>query len=139
VTKVPNPLDRQTVGVSFPFDFSSRGGVSNHYLMNTPEAKLKQIQQSVEQIIGTEPGERVNEPTFGCSLRKYLFKSNLLDDITVQTAIKIEILNALTTFETRITVRDIQISSSKDNVINILVNYSIKDTGNQDATMISLR
>lgn len=36
--------------------------------------ELGHIRQMVEQLLFTDPGERVNRPSFGCGLSRYLFE-----------------------------------------------------------------
>ena len=45
---------------------------------------MDRIRQSIEQILDTEPGERIMLPEFGCGLRRYLMEPNTL---TTRTAI----------------------------------------------------
>ena len=46
---------------------------------------MERIRQSIEQILDTEPGERIMLPEFGCGLRRYLMEPNTL---TTRTAMR---------------------------------------------------
>lgn len=60
---------------------------------------MDRIRQSIEQILDTEPGERIMLPEFGCGLRRYLMEPNTL---TTRTAIATDIETALARWEPRI-------------------------------------
>jgi phage baseplate assembly protein W len=62
---------------------------------------MDRIRQSIEQILDTEPGERIMLPEFGCGLRRYLMEPNTL---TTRTAIAKDIETALARWEPRIQV-----------------------------------
>lgn len=52
--------------IAFPFAIDSAG--------RTAEASQSaHVQQLIEQILFTSPGERVNRPSFGCELRRIIF------------------------------------------------------------------
>lgn len=54
---------------TYPFQFDSRG--------RTATADLpSHISQMLEQLIFTNPGERVNQPTFGSAVSQLLFAPN---------------------------------------------------------------
>jgi uncharacterized protein len=55
--------------IDFPFHFDSRGetartGYADH------------VRDMIEQLLFTDPGERVNRPDFGCGLRQLVFAPN---------------------------------------------------------------
>ncbi|HET8934494.1 MAG TPA: GPW/gp25 family protein [Polyangiales bacterium] len=53
----------------FPFHFDGRG--------RTASADLSDhCRDLIEQLLMTEPGERVNRPDFGCGLRQLVFAPN---------------------------------------------------------------
>ena len=64
------------------------------------------IRQSIEVILKTEPGERINLPRFGAGLRRFLFEPN-----TVGTRHQIQdrITRALQEWEPRITVTSVEV------------------------------
>jgi phage baseplate assembly protein W len=57
------------LNVAFPFGF----GASGHTAQTDP---LAHINQMIEQILFTSPGERVNRPTFGSGTAQLVFAPN---------------------------------------------------------------
>ena len=60
------------IGLSFPL----RAGGNQDFQMT--KTSLEQAQHNIRNLILTYPGERVNQPEFGCRLRDLLFEQ--LDD-----------------------------------------------------------
>ena len=69
------------------------------------------VAQSIWIILDTDPGERVMRPTFGCGLRRYLMAPNTS---ATRALIKHDVQIALTNFEPRITLTEIQVSEGDD-------------------------
>jgi Bacteriophage baseplate protein W len=69
------------------------------------------IRQSVEQILDTEPGERVMLPGFGCGLRRYLMEPNTL---TTRTSMAQDITDALRRWEPRIRLTNVAVTAGED-------------------------
>jgi len=62
-------LQRVTYGLTFPFGKRrDTGGFLKR------ESGRNLIRDSVRQLLGTQKGERLMLPRFGCNLRKYLFE-----------------------------------------------------------------
>jgi phage baseplate assembly protein W len=55
--------------VDYPFHFDERGGTAS---VNEEE----HIRDMIEQVLFTNPGERVNRPTFGSGLLQLVFAPN---------------------------------------------------------------
>ena len=68
---------------------------------------LDRIRQSIEQILDTEPGERIMLPDFGCGLRRYLMEPNTL---TTRSAIQRDIERALAAWEPRVQVTAVTVT-----------------------------
>ena len=68
---------------------------------------MERIRQSIEQILDTEPGERIMLPEFGCGLRRYLMEPNTL---TTRTAIAKDVEDALTRWEPRIQLTEVAVT-----------------------------
>lgn len=73
-------------------------------------AGMDRIRQSIEQILDTEPGERIMLPEFGCGLRRYLMEPNTL---TTRTAIAKDIETALARWEPRIQVTAVAVTAGE--------------------------
>ncbi|MEO0078970.1 MAG: GPW/gp25 family protein [candidate division WOR-3 bacterium] len=57
------------MNISYPFHFDHRG--------RTAEASYHEhIRDMIEQVLFTNPGERVNRPDFGCGLMQLVFAPN---------------------------------------------------------------
>lgn len=65
------------------------------------------VRQSIEQILFTEPGERVMLPEFGCGLRRFVMAPNT---VAIRTAIREEVNQALALWEPRIRVTDVSVT-----------------------------
>src|SRR5215472_11919759 len=74
-------------------------------------AGMERIRQSIEQILDTEPGERIMLPDFGCGLRRYLMEPNTP---ATRAAIAREIEAALRTWEPRIVVGTVDVTATED-------------------------
>jgi phage baseplate assembly protein W len=72
---------------------------------------MELIRQSVEIILDTEPGERIMLPAFGCGLRRYLMQPNTL---STRTAMQEDIATALATWEPRISVSSVTVTTDDD-------------------------
>jgi phage baseplate assembly protein W len=55
--------------VDYPFHFDERGGTAS-------VDEEKHIRDMIEQVLFTNPGERVNRPTFGSGLLQLVFAPN---------------------------------------------------------------
>jgi phage baseplate assembly protein W len=124
----PNDLKpRIAIGVNLPFNGESVF-ISNY---QTREA----IKNNLINFFLTNPGERPANPTFGAGLRNYIFtqiNNNNLDFIKedIQQKIGDNFFN--------ITVDSIEILSQEEfNTINILIQYSIKNTGINDELQLT--
>lgn len=84
--------------------------------------EVETINQSILMIIGTEPGERVMNPDFGCEINKILFSPN--DDTTAGLA-KYYIEKALRKWEKRIEIININLDNCKENILDIEIKYKI--------------
>jgi phage baseplate assembly protein W len=72
---------------------------------------MARIRQAIEQILDTEPGERIMLPAFGCGLRRYLMEPNTL---TTRTAMQQDIETALSTWEPRIRLDAVTVTPDAD-------------------------
>ena len=114
--------------------FPLRKGPRGYFAMATEE---EVIRQSVLQILGTNPGERVMRPTFGCDLEALAFEPNdeVLGHLLDQT-----VRDALAAWEPRIDVTAID-QAPVDNDTNQLayvVRYTIRSSGASDSVDAAL-
>ena len=70
-----NPLDLNknvAIGVAFPFNADA--------VFNQTFTQKEQVKSNLINVLLTEPGERVYEPTFGVGLKKLLFENQIKED-----------------------------------------------------------
>ncbi len=108
----------QYKGIAFPFRKSS----SSFPAIATDDALIR---DSIMQIMATQKQERVMRPDFGANVFRFVFANN--DDFLVDL-ISTETRTALTRFEPRIIIQDVQIQQS-DNQIISTISYVIRSTG----------
>ena len=106
-------------GWAFPFHFDpANGGVAvSEYEEN--------IRQSIVLILGTKPGERPMEPTFGCKIHKFLFAPNTR---ATGNMIAFHVRRALRRGEPRISVDSVRATTDRGGEVRIEVEYTIVST-----------
>ena len=111
-----NPLDLQkniAIGVSLPFNGPG--------VFKSTFTTKDQIKSNLVNLLLTDVGERVMNPTFGCNLRRFLFEGiteNNIDNL------KENLNNSIAVFVPEISVTDITVVSNNDfNTIDLTVNY----------------
>jgi len=82
------------------------------------------LRESVKRIIMTSPGERVNNPLFGCKLKRYLFDF----ETYLEEDIKGEILNSITRWEPRVEVTSILITKESDFRFSVIIDCQKKNS-----------
>jgi phage baseplate assembly protein W len=111
-------------GIAQPMSLS----VTNGVLSSTGTDR---VEQSIRVILGTQQGERVMRPDFGCNLRSLVFAP--MNEATLNLA-RHYVLDGLTQWEPRIDVTDVVITPGPGQLI-ISVNYRLKAT-QQPGTLI---
>lgn len=96
-----------------------------------PIAGLDLLLQDIQLLLLTIPGERVNNPTYGCNLRNQIWEN--IDTVYINGAK--EIKTALTKFEPRITVISV---SGKINRNTDLIIFNIKFLVNSAGQAVNL-
>jgi phage baseplate assembly protein W len=108
-----------TMDVDFPFQFDHRGRTAQ-------TARDDHVRDMIEQLLFTNPGERVNNPDFGSGLLQMVFAPNSPElaatlQFTTQAALQRWLADV-------IDLHDLQVGAD-DEVLNVLVQYSVKRTG----------
>jgi uncharacterized protein len=111
-------------GIAQPMSLS----VTNGILSSTGTDR---VEQSIRVILGTQQGERVMRPDFGCNLKSLVFAP--VNEATLNLA-RHYVLDGLTRWEPRIDVTDVVITPGPGQLI-ISVNYRLKAT-QQPGTLI---
>ena len=102
--------------------FAVRPGPGGCFLWSSGE---QSVQESIWLILGTARGERQMLPTFGCGIHDMVFAPN---NTATQGTIAHLVKDALTQWEARIDVLDVNVSSAagEENTMLIRVDYRIR-------------
>ena len=107
-------------GVAFPLQVDRRGGIALAH-------DETDVDQAIQLILGTAPGERPMRPEFGCGVHDFVFGS-----IDANTIGQMEqaIREALDRWEPRITVRRVAFnaSDSQAGLLTIDITYEVRAT-----------
>jgi Bacteriophage baseplate protein W len=116
--------DLYGTGLSFP----PRVGPDGSMLWSSGEINVREC---ICTILRTSPGERVEMPTFGCGLRRFLFEPNTVATLRL---IQQEVAQSLATWEPRIAVNDVTaaLNSSDQRTVDVTVTYTLIATASQE-------
>ena len=107
-------------GIAFPLQVDRRGGLA----LARDETD---IDQAIELILGTAPGERPMRPEFGCGVHDFVFDT--IDAGTV-ARMETEIRSALDRWEPRVEVTDVQfdLGGADTGQLLIQIDYRVRAT-----------
>jgi hypothetical protein len=107
-------------GVSFPLRVDRLGGMA-------VSSGNTDVQEAIDIILGTAPGERPMRPEFGCGIHNYIFDSI---DASMLAKVEYEIRSALDRWEPRIEVLDVtpDLERIDEGVLTIDITYSLVAT-----------
>ncbi|OLB36161.1 MAG: baseplate protein [Acidobacteria bacterium 13_2_20CM_57_17] len=107
-------------GWQFPIRVNAQGGLNY-------SSGEENIAESIWVILATAQGERQMRPQFGCSMQEFVFASN--NPSTFGNVAHL-VRKALTEYEPRVDVRDVQVQITPDepNKVLIRVDYRIRST-----------
>jgi phage baseplate assembly protein W len=107
------------VGFAFPLQISPTSG---QFAFAAYEAD---VQQAIFTILSTAKGERVMVPDFGCGMHDRVFSPNTA---TQSNAVSADVREALTRWEPRIDLLDVNVSigGSQGEVLLIRIDYRIR-------------
>jgi len=108
------------VGWAFPPAIDDRGGIA----MVTG---FDELEQAIQIILLTYPGERPMRPRFGSRLRDFAFRSA---DTATAAELALEVRNAVRQWEPRVDIHDVRVAPDpiEHNRLNVEVVYAIKRT-----------
>jgi phage baseplate assembly protein W len=89
-------------GINYPVSSDVTGGI-------TESSGLQSIQQSIQIILGTQYGERVMRPTFGCNLKSLVFAPN---NQQTSALARQYVMDGLQQWEPRITLKSVSVTNS---------------------------
>jgi phage baseplate assembly protein W len=121
-----NPLDLQkniAIGVALPFNGPG--------VFNSTYTTKDQIKSNLINLLLTNVGERVMNPTFGCELKKFIFEGLTSSNLN---SLEQSLRESISIFIPEITVTDIEFNPDPDyNTLNLTISYylNISDTPDQ--------
>ena len=107
-------------GLAFPLHVDVGGGIAL-------VTGLEDIEQAIQIILGTMPGERVMRPEFGCRAWELVFAPN---NAATRALLGFYVEQALAFWEPRITVDRVTVDAEPEapSALNVTVEYTVKDT-----------
>ena len=124
-----NPLDLQkniAIGVSLPFNGPG--------VFNSTYTTKDQVKSNLLNLLLTDIGERVMNPTFGCNLKRFLFEGITEDNTELLTN---NLLESIYLFVPEITVTNIQIVPNTDyNTIALYIDYILNISNTPDQVTV---
>ena len=125
-----NPLDLQkniAIGVSLPFNRP----------FNSTYTTKDQIKSNLVNLILTNTGERIMNPTFGTGLKRFIFEG--ITDSNIQN-IKLNLTNQIGIFIPEITVTDINVVPDEDNnLVDMTIVYFINISQTPDQVTVQFQ
>jgi uncharacterized protein len=104
--------------IDYPYHFDPRGRTAatddNDY-----------IRDLIELVLFTSPGERVNNPTFGCGLMQLVFTPN---SEAVATATQLAVQGALQQWLGSLIAAKTVVVNRDDAALNVQVSYTVRST-----------
>ena len=105
--------------VAFPFQVTPHGRVATA----TWEAHVEQM---IEQVLFTAPGERVNRPDFGCGLQLLVFAG---ENDALVTATQFLVQGSLQRWLGDLIVVNAVLVQAEDSTFAITVQYTLRESG----------
>jgi len=106
-------------GIKFPFQFNVIGGTETSVAVSE---KYEHINESLQQILATSPGERAMLPEFGSRLRELLFEPN---NAVLKALARVYVIDAIKRWERRVIIKEVYIDDSPHNLDQGLLNIHI--------------
>lgn len=107
------------MNVDYPFHFAEEGRTAS-----TSDAD--HVRDMIEQLLFTQPGERVNRPDFGCGLLSAIFAANSPE---LATALQFTVRAALQRWLSDVIEVHALSLQAEDAVLRVLVQYSVRSSG----------
>lgn len=109
-------------GFAFPLRSNARGSIMQ-------SRDVQKVKESIVILLGTQYGERLMRPTFGCNLKSLVFAPN---NLATANLARHYVTEGLTSGEPRILLDDVRVEN--DNVngsLNIQIFYRLRSTFDQ--------
>jgi phage baseplate assembly protein W len=107
------------MNIDFPFHFDSRGATAS-----TDYAD--HVRDMIEQLLFTNPGERVNRPDFGCGLQQLVFAPNSPE---LAATVRFTAQAALTQWLGDVIDVISLDATSEDATLSVSLSYALRATG----------
>jgi phage baseplate assembly protein W len=105
--------------LNFPFFIDGRGRTAT-------TDRNRHIRQMIEQVLFTNPGERVNRPDFGCGLRRLVFMPNAQP---LAAATQVLVKGALQQWlQNEIVVEKVEVTAVENQFL-VTVSYTNRENG----------
>ena len=115
------------MNVDFPFHFGMRGRTSG-------TGDDDHIRDTIEQVLFTSPGERVNRPTFGSGLLQLVFTPNS-DELAAASQFLVQ--GALQQWlGDLIQVDELQVES-EDSTLRVTIQYTVRRTQQREVVQFT--
>lgn len=113
--------------VAYPYHLDDRGRTTTTTYEN-------HVAQMLELLLLTRPGERVNEPTFGCGLLDHVFAPNSPEiaaalNVTIAASISLWLGDVIALGSVDVT--------AQENRLSVTVAYTVLSTGTQASLTVS--
>jgi phage baseplate assembly protein W len=122
---VTDPARHDFVGTgwAFPPTVNDRGGIA----LVSGE---RELEQAIQIILLTYPGERPMRPGFGSRMRDFVFRSA---DSSTAAELALEVRNAVRQWEPRVDVHDVDVTADpiERNRLNVHIVYAVKRTNDR--------
>ena len=116
--------------LDFPFGISEQGGIRT-------TGASDHIRDEIITVLLTAPGERVNQPEFGCGLKELIFAPN--NGLLLSTMVDFKIEQALDRWlGDKVVADDIKVEVIDNDRLQIEIVYTIKETAEQDIVVLRI-
>ena len=111
---IENDLNEDTyIGLELPLDMSRDG------IFSRTKTALQQTKSNIKNLLLTNKGERLGNPTFGCNLRSLVFTQENTD---LESRVEEEIRAAMSEFLPFVSITSIKTNFSDKNMSTAIVN-----------------
>ncbi len=104
--------------IDYPYHFDPRGRTA-------ATSDQDYIRDLIELVLFTSPGERVNNPTFGCGLMQLVFAPN---SEAVAAATQLAVQGALQQWLGSLIAAQTVVVSRSEATLNVQVSYTVRST-----------
>lgn len=116
--------------LDFPFGISEQGGIRT-------TGASDHIRDEIITVLLTAPGERINQPEFGCGLKELVFAPN--NGLLLSTMVDFKIEQALDKWlGDKIVADEVNVQVSDDEQLRIEIVYTIRETAEQDSVVLTV-